>query len=279
MCESQMALGITFYHPKKQEINYIVTLSKFFSHIYIYDNSDSNVTTSFIQRENINYFFNGKNEGLSTAFNCFLQKAYEDGMDYLLLLDQDSLFNVQELLNLKEKISEKPFEKNVGIYACKIYPPNVKKECVMPTNDDTTTEEEKVISSGSFINLKAIYENGIRYDENLFIDYVDTDFCKQVRNSNLKIICYNQFVLEQSLGYLYNGYICHSAVRHYYMIRDLGYMNKKYYSKSVTVLKTFKFYFSDLLLIMREDEKMKKIVYSSKGLIDYLKNVKGECTL
>ena len=276
MNDYQIAIGVTFYQPQKEEIEYINCLYYHFSNVYIYDNSDVPIEKE-IQNKNVTYFFNGKNDGLSIAFNCFLQQSYKDHMDYLLLLDQDSLFDINQILGLKNELQRKPYDESVGIYACKAYPSNVKMEDLNYSNEDTV-EEKMVISSGSFINLKSIFKK-VKYDENLFVDYVDADFCRQLHEKKLKIMCYNKYPMEQSLGYLYHGYICHSAIRHYYMVRDLGYMNQKYYTKSVTVLKTLKFYFLNLLVIGREDKKMKKIIYSSKGLVHYFRNIKGECTL
>lgn len=270
----KVAVGITLYHAEIKEIEYIKKISNKFSKIYVYDNSNIKIK-ELENQEDVIYFFNGKNDGLSVAFNRFLQESYKNSMDYLLILDQDSLYDDAEILKLKDELCEKPYDRNVGIYACKAQPSNIDIECILVPSAHTS-EEQMVISSGSFINLKAIKENNISYDENLFVDYVDTDFCKQVHDNNLKIICYNKYVLKQSLGYLYNGYICHSAIRHYYMVRDLGYMNIKYYSRVATVLKSVKFYIQNLFTIMHEDNKVEKIKYSSRGLIDYLKNVKGE---
>ena len=275
MADVKISVGITLYNPEDREIDYIANCLKGFSTIYVYDNSKNNSKT-LMENANIVYWFNGKNDGLAAAFNSFLKKAYEDDIDYLLILDQDSLYNDEEIQRLKTEITRIPYDKSVGIYACKAQPANVE-QVFLPA--EPINEEEMVISSGSFLNLKAIQEKKIAYDNNLFVDYVDTDFCRQVRNNKLKIICYNRYVMKQSLGYLYKNRICHSAIRHYYMVRDLGYLNIKYNSKFVTVLKTFKFYFTNLITILHEDDKKKKIVYSSKGLRDYFANVKGECPI
>ena len=275
MADVKIGVGITLYNPENREIGYIANCLKGFSTIYVYDNSENNSKT-LTENATIVYWFNGKNDGLAVAFNSFLKKAYEDDIDYLLILDQDSLYNDEEIQRLKTEIACIPYDKSVGIYACKAQPANVE-QVFLP--EEPINEEEMVISSGSFLNLKAIQEKKIAYDNNLFVDYVDTDFCRQLRNNSLKIICYNRYVMKQSLGYLYKNRICHSAIRHYYMVRDLGYLNIKYNSKFVTVLKTIKFYFTNLITILHEDDKKKKIMYSSKGLRDYFTNVKGECPI
>ena len=66
------------------------------------------------------------------------------------------------------------------------------------------------------------------FDESLFIDMADTDFCMRLYENNIKMIKVKSVVLYHSLGEarrLKNGFLSfnitnHSPLRGYYMIRN-----------------------------------------------------------
>lgn len=269
----KFGVGITLYNPDKKIFDYINQLKNIFFKIYIYDNTKnnteyiSNIDNSFL------YSYTGENRGLSKAFNWFIDKAFDNSIDYLLILDQDSCFAIEKLEKLIDEIEEIGVDDNVAIRACKAQPQNIKH---IESSSEIVNSEEKVISSGSFLCMKVIKKHGLRYDENLFVDYVDDDFCKSVRAKGLQIICHNRFILPQQLGYIYKGRICHSAVRHYYRVRDYGYMNQKYYSKRVIALRITIFLIKNIKNACYEDNKLSKLRCSIKGYVDYFKRKTGE---
>ena len=266
-------LGITLYQPEPSALDYLNTLGTLFARVYIFDNGLSNDAYKDAIGKECYYDFRGKNRGLSAAFNCFLSNAVADDIDYLLILDQDSLYKLDSLQKLMDDISRQPIDDDIAIRTCHIVPQHLANAA---KEEDRIVEIETVISSGSFINIHAVKKHGLAYDEHLFVDYVDIDFCKNIRQKGLKILSHMNHVVSQQLGYYYKGRICHSAVRHYYMVRDLGYFNAKYYSKLTTELKSLRFLFKDLLIALKEDKSKKKILYALRGYRDYLLKKHGE---
>lgn len=270
----RFGLGITLYHPDADALSYLNELGQLFQQVYIFDNSPSNNDYLHVIKPEFHYDFTGQNRGLSVAFNSFLKAAADDGIDYLLLLDQDSLYKSTVLQDLMNDISKEEIRTDVAIHACTAMAAHLADsvECV-----DIVEEAKEVISSGSFINIHAVKQHDLSYDERLFVDYVDWDFCKMARKKGLKVLCHRKYVVPQSYGYFCKNRICHSAVRHYYMARDLGYYNDKYYSKAQTAYKSFRGYIKEILCeALREDDSWKKVVYATRGYWDYLRGVTGE---
>lgn len=269
----KFGLGITLFYPEPDALIYLEELSKFFQKVYVFDNSPTNDSYSDKILPEFMYYYSGTNRGLSVAFNCFLKDAVQDEIDYLLILDQDSLYKITALRGLMQEIEEAPIDADVAIRAC--YALEIHKAVgVKPEN--RIEEVEEVISSGSFINIHTVKKHNLSYDERLFVDYVDYEFCKLIRRKGLKILRYMEYVMPQQLGYYYKNRVCHSAIRHYYMIRDVGYYHDKFYSRPATELKVLKRYLKDIWVCVHEDKIWKKILYATRGYVDHLRGMTGE---
>lgn len=269
------AIGMTAYNPTLENIEYILKFKNDVFKIYIYDNSKNNFYKDKILDKKVNYNYNGKNDGLSKAFNWFLKTAYKDDVDFLLLLDQDSMFPKELIINLMNEIQAyfiNDRAENVAVYAyetthCGDFSNRTKRGIY---------EVKQMISSGSFLNVKLLFENQLFYDEQLFIDHVDFEFYARVRQKGYKLIVNDSVIFKQELGYYYKGQICHSPVRHYYMVRDIGYLYRKKENRLKAELMTFRYYLRDIMISFKEDETFKKILFATRGYLDYKKNVIGE---
>jgi len=84
-----------------------------------------------------------------------------------------------------------------------------------------------MVTSGSMLNVSVWRELG-RFDDGLFIDYIDTDFCLRVLKSGRKIAVSGEAILEHRLGArerrVFAGKVVrpthHAPFRHYYMARN-----------------------------------------------------------
>ena len=258
------AVGIVLYNPKDESLTNMLDYFSCFDFVYIYDNSDENISSSLLStvktKSNV-YFTEHVNNGLAVAYNFFLQQSKKDKVDYLCTMDQDSLFKEKDILSVKEFINSENLC-SVGIVApFAIYQTN--QNIKLPSN---YIEREKVISSGSFINIGVIGD--IVFDENYFIDRLDYDFCKQIRNTGLKIYKLGFAKLYQKIG---EGKRCsHSLIRHYYNYRNMFYFHSKFYGRvksfflslRLTLLHMWK-------IILNEPQKSKKIMIVFKAYKDY----------
>lgn len=232
--KNNFAACVILYNPKKEDIANISTYINKVKKVYVFDNTEGKNNESLFQNfENISYFWDNENKGLSVRLNEACKKAIEDGFEYLLTMDQDSSFleeNIElyfnEVLNFKEK-------ENVAVYGLE-YTANDINNTTLAYN-----EVDHLITSASIINLK-LYNDIGGFDENLFIDGVDIDFCYSALSKGFKNIKFGRIFFNHSLGirtkrgsvftlYLFKKYVSvHSPLRIYYMQRNMLYIKNKY---------------------------------------------------
>jgi rhamnosyltransferase len=98
-------------------------------------------------------------------------------------------------------------------------------------------EVDKLITSGSIINVD-VYRKLGPFDENLFIDEVDHEYCYRAILKNYAVVQMSNIYMNHSPGYfelhhsLKNLEVTsrrlHSASRMYYMVRKFLYVKEKY---------------------------------------------------
>lgn len=275
------SVGIILYFPTDENILQIKTLNALNIPVYIYDNTDDLEITKkneslFSSLETFHYFTNISNEGMSTALNRLCNIAIQNNHDYIITLDQDSIFEISEIqkfiFKIKDILSK---EKNIGIFGPKIIYEDKSNDTEV--NNKEYEIVDFIITSGSAVNLKVFKE--IRgFDEKYFIDRVDTDYCKRLLTNGYKIIRINDVILNQRLGdlainFFGKTYFTHSTLRHYYLSRNRFYYNKKYFANIKKVcLNLFGVFKHVLNIIFFEDEKDQKLRKVVEGYLDYRSN-------
>jgi rhamnosyltransferase len=183
---------------------------------------------------------NDINEGLGAALNRGAQAVRARGAQWLLAFDQDSTPGpgmVDAMLDAlrssegKERVAilGPAVRDNDGVYHRWLrshpwLPGAFRKERITSSGAYPVT---MVISSGSLIRLDAWQELG-GFDENLFIDGVDTDFCLRAKSAGWQVVAAPEAVLHHRLGSRAQTGIPgplgrpthHSALRHYYIARN-----------------------------------------------------------
>lgn len=234
--KSNFAACVILYHPKKEDIANISTYCTKVEKLYIFDNTEEKSNENlFVGMDNINYFWDGENKGLSIRLNAACQMAIADKFDYLLTMDQDSSFieeNIdcyfKDVLNFKEK-------ETVAIFGLEYN----KEYISVKKNDITFEKKDHLITSASVMNLKLFTTIG-GFDENLFIDGVDIDYCYAAMAKGFNNIQFKYNYFKHALGepvrkgsvtsfYLLKKNVrIHSAIRVYYMKRNMLYLEEKY---------------------------------------------------
>lgn len=243
--KSNFAACVILYHPKKEDITNLFTYCSKVEKVYILDNTEGKSNENlFIGMENVSYFWDGENKGLSIRLNEACQRAIADNFDYLLTMDQDSSFieenidrYLKDILNFEEK-------EKVAIYGLEYSKNDI--------NDTTENyfEVDHLITSASVMNLKLYNEIG-GFDENLFIDGVDIDYCYSALTKGFKSIKFARNFFNHSLGvrtrrgsiftlYLIKKNVSvHSSLRVYYMYRNMLYIKNKYENVIPDIIKKF----------------------------------------
>ena len=251
------------YNPSSKEIEHIADLTTLFDKLYVYDNSEKEEHSYAFMSKNIKYISNRSNDGLSKAYNYILRLAQNDNVDWLSIYDQDSEITTSMVNTLKTYAEYCDFSRVASICPYIQYG-ETKPLC------NKTREVNWTINSGQMINVKTIVGCGIEYDENLFLDRVDRDFCMQLEKKHLKIIQVENAIMKQNLGELYIGVSIHSPLRNYYMCKNRLYYNRKYYgfikATLLSVFQTIK-HFINVIKIGKDVQRNLNMM--CRGIKDY----------
>jgi rhamnosyltransferase len=223
---------IIIYKPIINEVrDNIISYVDVLDHLYIVDNSDNSHEDVFLGLSNkIEYIPNFNNLGISKVLNTIAVKSKKAGFSLLLTMDQDSRFPP----NMAEKYLKycKDFDWSdtamLGINA-------------IDFNKSLSSEEQEIeleyhdvpllITSGSVINLKLIDKIGY-FNEKLFIDCVDYDYCLRARLLKYKVRNIFGIYLFHIGGlptkFLGRKVALYSPNRYYYIFRNHNYMWYKY---------------------------------------------------
>ena len=265
---TNFAACVILYNPSKDNIKNIDTYLSKVSELYVYDNTETKSNENlFKDYPNVHYYWDGENKGLSIRLNQACERALKSKFDYLLTMDQDSSFLEENIDQYFSSILSFPTKEKVAVYGL---------EYILNDINDSTpnySEVDHLITSGSVLNLKLFSEIG-GFDENLFIDGVDIDYCYSALTKGFLNIKFGKLFFEHSLGepvrrssitsfYLIKkNRIVHSAIRVYYMQRNMLYLEKKYNLVFPEYISTLK---------KRHQYYMKKCFKYSENTIAFLK--------
>lgn len=262
----KFAAGITLYNPNEQQIRRIASYTKTFDRVFLFDNSEPEYCKPEYPKSNkIRVLTLNANMGLPYAFNSIIDCC--EGYDFLCILDQDSVFEAEDIKRLQSFIMSLNDLSIIGIVA-----PFVDLGYKLYNPSENVDIRKWVITSGSFVNLNVIRREGIRYDENYFIDKCDIDFCYQLRSFGYSILMYHNSTLHQSLGEeSKRGKTNHNAIRHYYIFKSRYYFNNKWHRGLkkwfLNISQTLKHLIIILLLETERTKKLRSFIEAVKDSI------------
>lgn len=163
--------------------------------VVLVDNASSNLL-SFLQTidPRVDVLRQPQNQGLSRAMNAAVRRAQAEGADAVLMLDQDSIVSADAVSSLSEALRADP---GLAIVAAHMVDRNVEGAGEPPTH--VLEAVNACITSGSLVRLSDWAAVG-GWDENLFIDYVDFDFCLRLRMRGRGITIDHKTKLDHAIG-------------------------------------------------------------------------------
>lgn len=280
---------VIFYNPDGEAIKRIKIYSKNFHEVLIVDNSEkTNIKNEINQYKNCIYHKMNGNEGMAKALNYAFNIALDRNYDFILTMDQDSIYTEENIKKMKKYIEENKDEA-VGIYSpsySKLYYDEKKKEFV-PAKPVIGESEVKSVdfcmTSGSFVNVKAL--KIVLPLDDYFIAYVDNFLCAKLIESNYKLLMVGSSYFAQQVGGVIKNSVInrlfhalnHAEVRYYYMIRNNLFMQKRF-RKNRRIYKSCKIGLIRILfnLMLFEKNKLNKIKACISGYKDFKHNVMGK---
>lgn len=256
-----IAAIVVTYHPRADQVfGNIRAFSDVVDRILIWRNSPEELVVPEDLEEKVILMGDGQNTYMAKPLNMALAWCAQNGCDYLLTMDQDSLW-----IDAGHFISRclSAAEKDVAIYA-----PYVIGQYETPAED---YDAESVITSGSLVNVDIANKlGGFREDYRIY--WVDGEFCFWARTNGYRIRVLHDCALRQQFGkqsrtlfgFTTSNY---SATVYYYLIRNMFWMRREF-PKGVsfkTVLYTLMYNIRGILL--GEKQKFRKITSINKGIV------------
>ena len=177
----------------------------------------------------------GENLGIAKAQNLGIRQALKQGADLIWLSDQDTVYPENFLANMLialqvcnhqgirvGALAPSYLDTHKGtVQAIFRQAPFTQKIACKPGLNDVS----HAIASGTLIPSSAILEIG-EMQENLFIDWVDQEWCWRAKNQHgYQTVCTGDVLIEHTMGdgsvqFLGKKVSIRSPLRHYYMVRN-----------------------------------------------------------
>lgn len=276
------------YNPGIEVYNNFLSYYSKVNKAIVIDNSDVpkiEVVSKFKELSDCLYISYGVNNGIAKALNIAVETASDLGFEWMLLMDQDSHFDTTQIEKYFICLKKITDNNDFGVVG-----PSVERKLYSEISDCQIQDVAHVITSGSVINLKACQRIGL-FDERLFIDEVDTDFCYRLRLNNFRVTMLKGVLMNHALGkniIVRNWFIgpkvernIHQPVRMYYIVRNFLYTYNKYkkyfpeemkINKKVTINRIKNSF-------LYSGKSFKVIYYTIRGLNDYCRNKFGKVDL
>jgi len=232
--ESALVGAVTvWYNPGPAFVENIRSYSAYAGCVVIVDNSSASNKDLFdkIDSTNKTYIWNAENLGIAKAFNQGLLMLIEKGYKYTFTFDQDSSFEKKEIKKMLQAAENLDWG-DVGILS----PIHLQQKSIPAYNADEFTPVTCVMASGNLLNLTIAQKAGF-FNEQLFIDHVDNEYCLRLHKLGYKVLQANVFLIHELGNYknIYffgkrvGGFISHSPQRLYYFVRNSLYILRNYF--------------------------------------------------
>lgn len=204
--------------------------------IYIVDNGSLFDFKDLLCFDNVSFHSLGQNFGIGYAQNYGIKLALRSGSEFIMLSDQDTIYPVQYTSIMKRSLS---FHKEAGAVA-PVFEDDRSKKVYKFFSENTYFLRKfsaksgqcyifQTIASGMLIRSDTLKRVGLMNEE-LFIDWVDFEWCWRVTSYGYKILLNSDVKIFHSLGdsVLNTSFIdlhVRSSLRHYYITRNAFFLS------------------------------------------------------
>lgn len=218
---------------------------------------------------------NKDNLGIAHALNQSASWAQQNGFEWLLTMDQDSVV-VPHMVSALSEILKELLRRDtvVGVLGSNYLNRHGRLKHRTAHSPSSWLERSAVVTSGSIMSIKAWSEIGGFCDE-LFIDQVDYDYCIRLRKHGYKVYLSKEPLMTHTVGQstihsLFGQSLPtsnHSPIRRYYIARNRVYLLKKYlcYDPKFIINEFCNMAFEILGILLFERCKFQKIRYIIMG--------------
>lgn len=280
--QMKTAAVVISYNPDQNFAARIKAIAQQCSPVLVVDNGSSPNSLKGVKATIIRL---GKNTGIAHAQNVGLKHAFEKGVDGVVLFDHDSVPRQGFTPALWKTYHRLPKPSIIGANILDInqrrylsYPVSffyyfTKSKCA---HGSDLTGLMMVIASGTLIS-RSIYDQCGGMKENMFIDYVDWEYCLRARQLGVEIAVSGDAVLEHERGKREGKKIGPFT---FYPLGYSPFRYQKIFQNRLLVLKRYgwrepAYLFFELLSFMHEffllfigKNKLKNILSAVRGIKD-----------
>jgi len=271
----KIAAGIVLHNPDLQRL--AENIKSVYSQVEILvlvDNNSFNIeiiNNIYDRYPKISIIRNNQNLGIATALNQIIEYCIKLGYEWVLTLDQDSVCPDNLISEYLKWIDAE----KMAILSPTIIDRNKIDKHFSQTKQSDLEIVDKCITSGSLINAGVWSKIG-KFDEVMFIDEVDFEYCQRVIDCGFLIYRANNTKLLHEIGKItihrflfWNVTVKnHNSFRKYFMARNVLYVAFKQHSFFV-ILKAYLRVFKILIVtILYENDKINKAKSIIKGCRD-----------
>jgi rhamnosyltransferase len=299
---SDVCAVIVTYNPDSSFEQNVQALLPQVGRLIIVDNQSSSAANSRIRlaasTHGVEVIWNERNLGIAGALNRGIDRALASGQyRWIATFDQDSHMPSDYLTTIIESYSACPFRDKVAMIGATYRSPETEivPESTSARNGCGFREVKTLMTSGSLVKSSAFGECG-RFDESLFMDCVDHEFCLRLRRHGFRVIQAKQALLEHQLGsptshrILWKRFTTtnHSPTRRYYNAHNRMLVYRRYLSSELLwALSDVLDWLRDVIkLVLFERNRTQKLASIAKGtwaamlepLPARLDTIEGSCT-
>ena len=226
----------------------------------------------------LHFIQNPGNRGIAAALNQGVHWAAEQGFQWVLTLDQDSLVADDLVAKLSAVYKSFPEKERIATIGPNYKDANSGQLFLRINGEGPIWQEVKtVITSGSLISLAARATIG-PFREEFFMDYVDLEYCLRARAHGFKVVLAREPLMQHTIGvatmhklpWKTTGTSNHSPARRYYMTRNHLVLVREYLrNEPVWAFSTlYSRLKSTVLMCLFEKDRVCKLKYTATGAFD-----------
>jgi rhamnosyltransferase len=276
---------VILYYPDSNVVERVKSYQKALEHLYLIDNSNTNnkeLLASLLPGTNVTYLHDSDNKGIAKRLNEAAKLALAAGYRWLLTMDQDSYFGPEVVNRYLSCIDQYENKERVAMFGIKH-----NESLHLQYQQCVYTKSTRLITSGSMVNINILLEiNG--FDEALFIDHVDHEYCFRSILLGYEIVRCENILLYHAIGnpslhrslksLQVTSRSLHTPIRMYYMVRNYLYIRDKY---AIHFKKELRLFRKDLIVrfknnLLYNKERAQVVTYIIRGYKDYKLNKMGK---
>lgn len=197
---------IVTYNPDSSLERNVQALLPQVGKLIIADNQSSSAAHSLIARigsdSGVEIIWNDRNLGIAAGLNAGVERALSCGQySWIALFDQDSLASPDYVSAIIKAYLACSFRDRVAMIGAN-YKIAMRESTSEPTSGwsgSIVREVKTLMTSGSLVKSSVFNQCG-RFDQSLFMDYVDHEYCLRLRQNGFKILQASRAVLDHRLG-------------------------------------------------------------------------------